>query len=344
MGQVFPSGSTTFLTDWTANGTPSAAIFFRNTAPYLVAGSSDTTPDPSGATTSVTLKLANMNTDNNVYIYQTCTLPANTYKMTYNWNVFTSAPSFNVFTNCAMRVYFGNTLLDSFQPSQNGGWTTRTLTFTVPTATTADLMLKLMVLSKPNVWAWPQFISITSLTLAPTTVMRVGVTGTPATWTGAINLTPSGCVGVLTDTPQYDLDVNGTMRVVGAATCAGSLTATTSLNAVATTVWASTAVAATNYNVPYPIPRVVRVTGAAGGVYHIPAERDGYVVPNGAVVTIVAAAACTVVGSYTTSTGTNTVQSVALASTYSQSLTAGTVADFYFYDDNVTGGLWCRCT
>jgi hypothetical protein len=156
-----------------------------------------------------------------------------------------------------------------------------------------------------------------------------------------VSATAGSNVGIKTDTPAANLDVNGTMRVVGAA-LVPTLTATTNLNTVATTVWASTSVAATHYNAPFPAPRVARVSGAAGGIYHLPAERDGYAVSNGAVVTVVAAADCTVVGSYVQDGTTSTVLSMAQIATYSQSITAGVAAEFYFYDDGATGGLWCR--
>jgi hypothetical protein len=115
------------------------------------------------------------------------------------------------------------------------------------------------------------------------------------------------------------------------------------VNSVATTVWASTAASASDINIAYPVPRVVRASGVAGATYHLPSVRDGYAVPNGAVVTIIAASACAVVGSYTTDTGINTVLSAAQVATYSQSLTAGVAAEYYFYNDGATGGLWCRC-
>jgi hypothetical protein len=329
-GQTFVEDTYGFVTDWAVRGVN--ALHFRFAIPGA-SGVSNGNADPAGATTALGLRVNNLNAGNNACVYQQRTLPANSYTLTYNWVVNTGSPSLNQFPNCAMRVYFGDTLLDSFQPSQIANWTTRTVAFTVATDKTANLMLKLVVLSTGSPVFWSQTISITSLTLV----------GADTTWTGALNLTPNGNVGVLTDTPQYDLDVNGTMRVAGAATCA-ALTATTSLNSIATSVWASVAASAIDINIAYPIPRVVKASGVAGATYHIPAERDGYVVPSGAVVTIVAVSACVVVGSYTTNTGTNTVQTTALVSTYSQSLTAGTVADYVYYNDGVTGGLWCRCS
>jgi hypothetical protein len=147
-------------------------------------------------------------------------------------------------------------------------------------------------------------------------------------------------VGIKTDVPIANLDVNGTMRVVGTALVPTLAAAT--VNSVATSVWSSTSVVATHYNVPFAVPRVVRVTGAAGGIYHVPATRDGFVVPDGAIVTIIAASACTVVGSYIQDGTTPTVLSTAQVSSYSQDLTAGVAAEYYYYG-GLGGGLWCRC-